>query len=529
MNRYVAQCIRTTRPGAGVAGQPQQLADLPAGRRCAARPADPAAARRPPAACPPGRRPRRARRAPSCQLKTYSKPSLHQRPSTARYGAGAGSPASRRRCRAGSCSAAAREQLVWTSSIDHRRGAGGAEHGRPATPVRCRRRRGGRRRRPGSRASPRRARRARPGPPCGTRIRPSPKPLFQAASSVTVHRPAHLVHSGRAQHRAGRVHRRRIGQEGRPAGQVGARWPRAAPAGATAPRSSSAAPGGRGRSRRRPGSPMAAPAPGSQRDAATGPAAPGCARRAPRPRSRRAAGRPGARASPCRGWSSGTAGPAAAPARPGPGRPGARRTSGADRVSQTSPYGSRCRPEVCDSSRRTVSSPCAGTSAGARQTGSSRSSSPSSRHCITSTAVNVLVTDPIRNRVSGVERAVRLPRRADLKRPQRTVGAVHGDRQRRDPGLGLGPPHQPGVSPAVARLVGASISRASSSGRADAPPSTCTCTWKTLCPPSGAGVEHQPVARLRRQPSAPATAPAAASTSPASAGSAPARARPRSA
>ena len=95
----------------------------------------------------------------------------------------------------------------------------------------------------------------------------------------------------------------------------------------------------------------------------------------------------------------------AAPARPGPGRRAARRRPGARRVSQTSPYGSRCRPAVCDSSRRTVSSPCAGTSR-CRPIGSSRSSRPSSRHCMTSTAVNVLVTEPIRNRVSGAQRGV---------------------------------------------------------------------------------------------------------------------------
>ena len=74
--------------------------------------------------------------------------------------------------------------------------------------------------------------------------------------------------------------------------------------------------------------------------------------------------------------------------------------SGEIRVSHTSPYGSRWKPAVCDSSRRIVASPCAGTSR-CLAIGSSRSSSPSSRACMTSTAVNVLVTDPIRNRLSG--------------------------------------------------------------------------------------------------------------------------------
>ena len=188
-----------------------------------------------------------------------------------------------------------------------------------------------------------------------------------------------------------------------------------------------------------------------------------------RPRCRRAARRPGGRAAPRRGWSSGSGGRSAARARSGPGRRAARR---------------RPAPAACPRRRRTARAGCrrcataAGGWSGRRTSadvdvapiGSSRSSSPSSRHCMTSTAVNVFVTDPSRNWVPASSgRSV--PDVADLERPQRTVGPVHRDGQRRDPVLGLAGAGQ-ALVPAARRRRSSGEHR-TSAGR---PPRTCTCT-----------------------------------------------------
>ena len=102
-----------------VAGQPQQLARLPAGDR--AEHVRPVRQRREHRRRPvrPGRPRRRARSAPSRQEKTYSKPSPHQRPSTdAVRSAAPARRASTARCRPGRARPRG-EQLV--RQVDDRR------------------------------------------------------------------------------------------------------------------------------------------------------------------------------------------------------------------------------------------------------------------------------------------------------------------------------------------------------------------------------------------------------------------------
>ena len=151
---------------------------------------------------------------------------------------------------------------------------------------------------------------------------------------------------------------------------------------------------------------------------------------------------------------------------------------------------------------------------GAAPIGSSRSSSPSSRACSTSTAVKVLVTEPIRNGVCGPSGAV-VAGAADRECPERTVGAVQRDRERGDPAVGL----RLADRPARSRVERRAHSRASI-GPSGAPPSTCACAWKTSWPP------YAPVLKINRKPSP--RSPSASATvggrrpaaSPASSGSA---------
>ena len=159
------------RPGSAAA------APRPPGRRpCAARPAGPAAARRPPAAGPAGSAAPRARSAPSRQEKTYSKPSLHQRPSTDAVAPPApAAPGRHGSISAGSCSTAGGEQLV-----RQRRRSPPAVPDEPSTAAAHRRRRAlaappAVRRRPGSRAWRRRGRRASTRSPCGTQDQAEPE------------------------------------------------------------------------------------------------------------------------------------------------------------------------------------------------------------------------------------------------------------------------------------------------------------------------------------------------------------------
>ena len=76
-----------------------------------------------------------------------------------------------------------------------------------------------------------------------------------------------------------------------------------------------------------------------------------------------------------RGCCSGGAAPAAARPRPPRARPASRRADGPRRLSQTSPTGSRCRPDRCASIRRTVRSGCR-VPGRCLSSGSSRSSRP---------------------------------------------------------------------------------------------------------------------------------------------------------
>ncbi len=69
-------------------------------------------------------------------------------------------------------------------------------------------------------------------------------------------------------------------------------------------------------------------------------------------------------------------------------------------MSHRSPTGSRCRPEACAKSWRSVRLPWAGTDR-KRDTGSDSDSVPSSRSIMINTAVNVLLIDPIAKAVSG--------------------------------------------------------------------------------------------------------------------------------
>ena len=338
-------------------------------------------------------------------------------PSTARYACGAAGPGATAGCRPGPCSTASGSSSCGRS-MQLRRRAGRGEH------------RAAQRARVAVAAAPA----VHPGEEAGHRtvvpdvhhpVRPaapgsgpSPKPADQSVSSVVVSgqrissrvagastAPAGSTASGSARnaaHRAmsvggapqlgGRADRRQVELRFRP-GRVGVRVDQVA-------RSTA----------RCPGATVVAVSPSGSRIRSDSTSRPGAAAQ---PGRRAGRGRPGP------GWSSGTAGCSAAPARPGPGRRAARRRPGASSVSHTSPYGSRCRPAVCDSSRRIGQRRRARARPGARQTGSSRSSRPSSRHCSTSTAVNVLVTEPIRNRLSRVQRGGRVAGGADRAGPER--------------------------------------------------------------------------------------------------------------
>jgi hypothetical protein len=84
-------------------------------------------------------------------------------------------------------------------------------------------------------------------------------------------------------------------------------------------------------------------------------------------------------------------------------------------------------PETCASNDRTLAAayPVSGTK---RPIGSSRSSKPSSRHCITRMAVIVLVIDPIRYCVPVSVVAPALPDHASSG-PERTPATIEGRRR----------------------------------------------------------------------------------------------------